>query len=137
MFYRFEKCKLEGMVHDFKMNVPLKVRNIGSCVDISRDVKEERNLCDDLEQCKKDSDSDLYFLLTSENAKGLKEIPKSPPYQLGAAEIRKLHFFVELWHMQKVVQPVGLPNILPILQSWKNKKPFPRDVEKTHNKVSL
>ena len=71
MFFRFEKCKLKGMVHDFKMHVPLKVRNFGSCVDISRDVKEERNLCDDLTQYKKNLDSDLYFLLTSENAKGL------------------------------------------------------------------
>jgi hypothetical protein len=137
LFCRFEKCKLQGMVHDFTIQIPVKVRNIGSCVDISSDVKEERNLCDDLEQYKTKLDSDLYFLLTSENAKGLKEIPRSFSYQIGAAEIRKLHFFVELWHMQKIVQPVGLPNILPILQSWKNKKPFPRDVEKTHNKVSL
>ena len=112
MFFRFEKCKLKGMVHDFKMHVPLKVRNFGSCVE------EERNLCGDLEQYKKN-------------------IPRSFSYQIGAAEIRRLHFFVDLWHMQKVVQPVGLPNILQILQSWKNKEPFPSDVEETHNKVSL
>ena len=136
MFFRFEKCKLKGMVHDFKMHVPLKVRNFGSCVDISRDVKEERNLCDDLQQYKKnlDSDSDLYFLSIFKNAKN---IPRSFSYQIGAVEIRRLHFFVDLWHMQKVVQPVGLPNILQILQSWKNKEPFPSDVEETHNKVSL
>ena len=63
-------------------------------------------------------------------------LPKSLSYELGTTDFRRLYFFVDLWHVQKIVQPVGLHNIIPVLETFKHKTQLPTEVLHSHNKVS-
>ena len=77
------------------------------------------------------------FFSTERDLTTFRKFPKTITFQLGPAEVKRLQFFVDLWHVQKIVQPVGLPNILPIVECSKNKMPLPRNVVKTLVKVGL
>ena len=63
-------------------------------------------------------------------------LPKSLCYKLDTTDFRRLYFLVDLWHIQKTVQPVGLHNIIPVLETFKHKTHFSPDVLHSHNKVS-
>ena len=172
-FYRFEKCKLKGMVPDLKENQHphIKVKNTETkevCDELKHNQKEQKHLeldknvseskenehikvkYDELEpmpnelevkqieenlsvteevnkeefgdEHEQNQNSEMDCVATNNHVIGVQDIPQYLAFQFGASEFKRLHFFVDLWYMQKVVQPVGLSNIIPILESLKNTK---------------
>ena len=65
------------------------------------------------------------------------EFPKILTLQFGQREVKRLRFFVDLWEVQKVVQPMGLHNIFQVVECSKKKRPLPMDLIKTITKVSI
>jgi len=104
-YCRYKKCKVNGMVPEFK------------------EAKSKSDSADDQPK-------------SSSNSMDL--VPGVPPqisFELGSDQLSGLTILVDLWQMQKIVHPVGLSNILPILESMKRREQFPTDVIKTHDKL--
>ena len=90
----------------------------------------------EFKEAKSKSDSPDDQPKSSSNSMDL--VPGVPPqisFELGSDQLSGLTILVDLWQMQKIVHPVGLSNILPILESMKRREQFPTDVIKTHDKV--
>ena len=152
------------MVPDSNEKRHIKVKITETCLNLTKNMSEEEDIEEDTnehehmkcfekpmnesksldkdefsdapEETTKHTDSEFDFTLTNINVKTHMDIPQSVLFKFGASEFKMLHFFVDLWHMQKVVQPVGLPNIIPILESLKNKKQIPSEVVKNNFMVS-
>jgi hypothetical protein len=101
-------------------------------------VKEEEKdiIGDEFELCVRDEHTHFELFLTNRSVNPFVDFSKTISYQFGPEDLKRLNFFVDLWHVQKYVQPLGLAHIFPILECLKNKKQFPHDVVKTHIKVS-
>ena len=112
----------------------MQVSVITKVSDITKEVDKEDIDVDEVELNSGNPDSTLVCI--NHDLGRVQNIPHTLPYRIGATEFRRLHFFVELWHMQKVVQPLGLPNIIPVLQSLKDKTRFPPTVLRNKNIVS-
>ena len=98
-------------------------------------IKEEESIGDENELVARNQHATFEIFVTNQSVNPFVDFPKTPNYKFGPEELRKLHFFVDLWHVQKWVQPLGLPNIIPLLECLKNKKSFSKDVITTHIKV--
>ena len=120
--FRFEKCKLNGMVREFE-----EPESNTEEVKIKKNA-EEVKISDETELSAGSKLSNFELVLTNNS---YVDIPMRGPEEVG-----KLYFYVDLFRVQKVVQPIGLPNIIPIVEYSKNRKPFPQDVAKTLIKVS-
>ena len=99
------------------------------------DVKEEVKISAQFEFC--DQQSSFRLLLTNERSTIFVDFPQNISFQFGSEEFGRLNLFVDLFRVQKVVQPIGLLNIIPIVECSKNRQPFPPAIVKTHIKVSL
>ena len=110
----------------------LEVKQIEENLSVTEEVNKEE-FGDEHEQ---NQNSEMDCVAEKIHIVSVQDIPQSLSFHFGAAEFKRLHFFVDLWHMQKVVQPLGLPNIIPILESLKNKKQIPSEVVKNNFMVS-
>ena len=111
----------------------MKEENSETLENTKLEIKEE-----EIEEqlCAQNQHRDFEVFLTNRSVNPFVYFPKTLHFKFGPEELRKLHFFVDLWHVQKCVQPLGLPNIILLLECLKNKKPFPTDVVTTHIKVA-
>ena len=127
------------MVLDFKELKNVKVENSETLGNAKQEIKEEKidEVCNDFELCAQNQPGDFEVFLTNRSLNPFVDFPKSLHFKYGPEELRKLHFFVDLWHVQKCVQPLGLPNIILLLECLKKKKAFPTDVVTTHIKVVI
>ena len=134
-FCRFEKCKLVGMVPDFKELKNVKEESSEVLLHNKQEIKEEESIGDEFELVARNQHESFEIFVTNQSVNPFFQFPKTPNYKFGPEELGKLHFFVDLWHVQKWVQPLGLPYIIPLLDCLKNKKSFSKDVITTHIKV--
>ena len=136
-FCRFEKCKLVGMVPDFKELKHVKEESSEVLLNTKQEIKEEESSCNEFELIARNQHATFEMFLTNRSVNPFVDFPKTLHYKFGPGELRKLHFFVDLWHVQKCVQSLGLPNIIPFLERLKNNKQFQKDVITTHIMVGL
>jgi len=125
-FCRFEKCKLKGMISDF--NEPDE--NTITLIDNTKHVKEKIRYDVDFRKESKHSYLEVIF-----NQESLSILPRSLLLQYRPEDVRRINFYVDLFRVQKVVKPIGLHNIISVLECFKDRKPYPQDVVKTHIEI--
>eukprot|EP00092_Neocalanus_flemingeri_P083078 GFUD01104225.1.p1 GENE.GFUD01104225.1~~GFUD01104225.1.p1 ORF type:complete len:388 (+),score=81.38 GFUD01104225.1:95-1258(+) len=128
-FCRFEKCKLKGMVPIFREHK----ESTKTLVKEVQNLEKNEKISDKLEICEEKQPFILELLSTSKRT--FPYLPRTVTYQFGVEDVGKVHFFLDLLRVQKVVRPIGLPNIIPIVECSKNRKPLPHPIVKTLVKI--
>jgi len=128
VFCRFEKCKLKGMVSDFKESD----KNTGTLINNRQHALEKEEVIYEVDFRKESQHSHLEVIIQNEN---LSTLPRILHLQYGPEDVRRINFYVDLFRVQKVVMPIGLHNIISVLECFKNRKQFPQNMVKTHIEI--
>jgi len=108
-FCRFEKCKLKGMVTDFKEE------------NINTEIPTDNTKDDEI--------SNIRDLVATH------ESSTTVCFQFGQKETGNLQFYVDLFRVQKEVKPVGLPNIISMVECCRDRVSFPHQLVKAQTKI--